>query len=103
MTAVMGPHKRLSARDGVIQFRTVLSVCIAKAIHPDHSGQYGGMPAAEVIPAPMHTSNGMDNPAVIRPEAGRTPSWRPPCVNLPQGAPAMRQIWKTITPAMIAL
>ena len=69
-----GPHNRFSARDGVIQFRTVLNICTARAAQPVHDDQFGGIAAAEVIPALMHTSNGTDNPAVILPGAGNAPS-----------------------------
>jgi hypothetical protein len=88
---VIGPHRRRSGRDGVIQFKIVLSPCIAMAAYAVQAGQLGARPAADVTLAAINKSNGTDTAAVTFPEIGSAPSLRPPWVKRPQGAPNIKQ------------
>ena len=88
---VMGAHTSLSGREGVIQFKSVLTPCMPIAICPVQPDQLGASPAAEVTLAPINISIKTDNAATARPATGSGPSWLPPCVMRPHGAPKIKQ------------
>ena len=88
---VMGAHTSRSGREGVIQFKSVLTPCMPIATCAVQPDQLGASPAAEVTLAPIDISIKTDNAATARPETGSGPSWLPPCVMRPHGAPKIKQ------------
>ena len=88
---VMGAHTSRSGREGVIQFKSVLTPCMPIATCAVQPDQLGASPAAEVTLAPINISRKTDNAATARPATGSGPSWLPPCVMRPHGAPKIKQ------------
>ena len=88
-TVSNGPHSRLSGFDGVIQFRIVTRDWTPSATHLVHPGHCGHNPAADRTPQAMAASTKIEIKAAMRPAAGKAPVCFPPCVQGPQGAPAI--------------
>ncbi len=88
---VTGAHTRLSGREGVIQFKSVLAPCMPIATYAVQPDQLGASPAADATLALIKIRIKTDNAAAARPETERAPSWLPPCVIRPHGAPKTKQ------------
>lgn len=101
MSVVIGPHMRRSCLEGVIQFMIVDRTCNTKRAQPVQTGQFGQNPPADSIAAAMASKRKIETPAAILLPMGNLPACWPPCVNRPQGAPAITQIWKRIVAAMM--
>ena len=89
---VIGPHNLRSAGEGVIQLSTHIMKFIATVTQPVQAGQFGHLPVIESMDNIMKISNAMETAAIIRPLRGKAPSFVPPCVIRPQGAPNIRAI-----------
>jgi len=59
----------------------------AAAAHPLHLGQAGPLPAAEKIANAIVARMITETPAATRPGSANGPSYLPPWVNRPHGAP----------------
>lgn len=92
ITLVIGPHKRRSARDGVIQLSTHMIELIVTVSHPVHLGQWGQSSLIERIDRIIARSKMIETAAIIRPCTGNAPSCVPPCVIRPHRAPKINAI-----------